>query len=143
MKYTSFCTGFNQTLSEYFVGKGSWNKNCFEATKLRWKDVCSYVLLRGWRKYCEGSFIYILYWRRETSNMRCFIFCRYVRKVKLDWFLFCSSRIIFSAHNLNVGTVGLKKKKKGTALLIFIQIIVEKWSLYQSTWIIVYFNLTL
>ena len=34
-------------------------------------------------------------------------------------------------------------KKKKSPLFILIQIIVEKWNLYQSTWITVYFNFML
>ena len=40
-----------------------------------------------------------------------------------------------------VCTVGQKKKKKEAPLFISIQIIVQKGNWYQSSWIIVYFNL--
>ena len=49
-----------------------------------------------------------------------------------------------SKYILNeVCTVGQKEKKNRTPLFIQIQIVVDKQNIYQSTWIIVYFNLML
>ena len=120
------------------------NNTCFSVT-------FNVVELFIWETDLWMNLIFIVNWQKWWKCIQCkrvlntFYLLNWqcaILENKEETFSLSLERQRYSSSKKNKKTKN-KKQKNETLLFISIQIIVEKWNWYQSSWIIVYFNLML